>query len=141
MKKLLFTLMVLSFFSGFAQKIDSIYFHLYTDSLKKGTNNYINVDGKSSDGRWVPLTSKQLIFTTTGGKFQNNDLIIPIDFAEEKVTVQAALRDNPSIKKERIIYIKTLPDPELPRPGEAIGKPQSKNKNPATIGADQLMPG
>jgi hypothetical protein len=33
-----------------AQKVDSIFFHPYTDSLKKGTYNYINVDGKLSDG-------------------------------------------------------------------------------------------
>ena len=39
------------------QKVDSIYFHLYTDSLKKGFFNYINVDGKMSDGNWQPLDS------------------------------------------------------------------------------------
>ena len=38
-----------------AQKVDSIYFHLYTDSLKKGQHNYINVDGKLSNGSWMPV--------------------------------------------------------------------------------------
>lgn len=48
-----------------AQKIDSIYFHLYTDSLKKGFYNYINVDGKMSDGSWTPLDSTQILFILT----------------------------------------------------------------------------
>ena len=33
-----------------AQNLDSIFFNLYTDSLKKGTYNYINVDGQFTDG-------------------------------------------------------------------------------------------
>ena len=41
-----------------AQKVDSIYFNLYTDSLKKQVHNYINVDGKFSNGSWLPLTEK-----------------------------------------------------------------------------------
>src|SRR4029077_10319238 len=75
-----------------AQKIDSIFFHLYTDSLKKGTHNYINVDGKSSDGRWIPLTGAQLIFSASAGRFENNDLVLPAEFADEKVTISVVLR-------------------------------------------------
>ena len=52
-----------------AQKVDSIYFHLYTDSLKKGTYNYINVDGKLSDGTWKPLTAKDILFSSSSCEF------------------------------------------------------------------------
>lgn len=129
MRKVFFTFIVLvAFHPGIAQKIDSVFFHLYTDSLKKGTNNYINVDGKSSEGRWIPLTSKQLIFTSTGGKFENNDLVLPPDFADRKVTVYVTLRDNPAVKKEKTIYVKILPDPELPRPGEEVNKTRRNQK-------------
>lgn len=103
-----------------AQKIDSIFFHLYTDSLKKGTHNYINVDGKSADGKWIPLTSLQLIFTTSGGKFENNDLVLPADFGEEKVTISATLKSDTSIYKTKSIYIKTLPDNERLRTAEEM---------------------
>ena len=48
MKKIFLALTLLITASSVnAQKVDSIYFHLYTDSLKKGTYNYINVDGNS----------------------------------------------------------------------------------------------
>lgn len=113
MKKLsLGILFTLSSSFLFAQKIDSISFHLYTDSLKKGQHNYINVDGKTSNGRWMPLTDKDLIFSCSVAGFQGNELIIPENFKEEKVTVKAILRSNESVWIERIIWIKKKPDPE-----------------------------
>ena len=52
-----------------AQKVDSIYFNLYTDSLKKGFYNYINIDGKLSNGTWQPLDSTQVLFLSDAGFF------------------------------------------------------------------------
>lgn len=90
-----------------AQKVDSIFFHLYTDSLKKGTYNYINVDGKLSDGRWLPLTAKEVIFSSTGGTFDGNSLFIDSSYKRPFVVIKAALKDNPSMYREVTIYIKT----------------------------------
>lgn len=114
-----------------AQKIDSIAFHLYTDSLKKGQHNYINVDGKLSNGRWIPLTSKELIFSCTSASFEGNELIIPADFKEEKVTVRALLKSNLLMVIEKTIWIKKIPDNEmLPTKDEILkGKNKTKNKN------------
>jgi hypothetical protein len=114
-----------------AQKIDSIYFHLYTDSLKKGVSNYINVDGKTADGKWLPLTAKEIIFTSSYGEFEGNELILPANFKEEKVKVKAVLKSNPKIEKEITIWIKKLPDPDrLPTAEEVMkGIPNKKNKN------------
>ena len=117
---------------GNSPKIDSIFFHLYTDSLKKGQYNYINVDGKLSDGSWMPLSSKEIDFTTSAGIFEGNELIIPADFKPEKVTVKAVLKSNPALKLEKIIWIKKLPDPEkLPTQDEILRdtKPSKKNNN------------
>ncbi|HEY1202814.1 MAG TPA: hypothetical protein VGE79_17630, partial [Niastella sp.] len=86
-----------------AQQVDSIFFHLYTDSLKKGTHNYINVDGKMSNGRWQPLTNKEIDFTSSYGKFEGNSLIIDTAFKGEKVTVKADLKNNTAIWKETTI--------------------------------------
>ncbi len=107
-----------------AQTVDSIYFHLYTDSLKKGQHNYINVDGKLNNGRWQPMTSKEVEFTCPTARFEGNELIIPVDFTGEKVTIKAMLRSNPSIIIERTIWIKTVPDPPLQRQ-EGVGSWES----------------
>jgi len=128
MKKLLIILAI-SFFSVpiFAQKVDSIYFHLYTDSLKKGRHNYINVDGKLSNGQWRPLSSKEIQFSSNIGAFEGNDLVLPADMKPEKVTVKAVLKSNPAVWKETTIWIKTLPEPEkLPTNEDILKKPGNK---------------
>src|SRR5688500_11957868 len=118
---------------GRAQKVDSIYFHLYTDSLKKGTHNYINVDGKLSNGQWMPMTSKDILFSSSACKFSGNELIVPADFATEKVTVKAVLKTNPSVWIEKTIWIKKKPDGELPTQEEVLReyrkKPNRKSRN------------
>src|SRR5688572_6259456 len=103
-----------------AQKVDSLFFNLYTDSLKIGTYNYINVDGKFSNGRYLPLTNKELIFTSTGGKFDGNSLFLDSSFTDPKVTVKVTLKDNPSLWKEITIYIKQSKEVERLRTVEEI---------------------
>lgn len=114
-----------------AQQIDSIFFHLYTDSLKKGTHNYINVDGKLSDGRWLPLTSKEIQFSASACQFSGNDLIIPPDFNGDRITVKAVLKSRPSTWLERTIWIKKMPDPELPSKEDILksSKPTKRRRN------------
>jgi hypothetical protein len=108
----LFFSMVL--FSPFlrAQKIDSIYVHLYTDSLKKGTYNYINIDGKLSNGRYLPLDTTDIIFYSSDGKFYGNSLYLPPDFPKDKVNIKAVLKSNPAMFKQFDIYIKKIQDPK-----------------------------
>lgn len=114
-----------------AQQVDSIYFHLYTDSLKKGTYNYINVDGKLSNGTWKPLTAKEIQFSSSICEFSGNELIIPADFKGDKITVKAVLKSNPAIWKEKTIWIKKKPDPEiLPTKDEILkNKPGKRNRD------------
>ncbi len=89
-----------------SQKVDSIYFHLYTDSLKKGFFNYINVDGKMNDGTWTPLDSTQVLFLSDAGFFKGNDLFIDSSFKGEKAKVKVILKNKPSVWKETVIYIR-----------------------------------
>ncbi len=112
MRKFLPAIFLLTFISAKAQKIDSIYVNLYTDSLKKGTYNYINVDGLLSNGRYLPLDSTHIIFTASAGKFFGNSIFIPKDFTAEKVTIKAVLKKNAAIYKEFVVYIKINPDTE-----------------------------
>ena len=96
-----------------AQKIDSIFVNLYTDSLKKGTYNYINIDGQLPDGRFIPLDSTHLLFTASAGKFSGNSLCLDRDINEKKIIIKAVLKQNPAIFKEFEIFIKQLPDGPL----------------------------
>jgi hypothetical protein len=115
MKKVLLLSFIIFSASGiFAQKIDSIYFHLYTDSLKKGTHNYINVDGKMDNGRWMPLTDKHIQFSCSYGSFSGNELVLPWEPTQEKVTIKAILKSNTLIQIEKTIWIKKTPDGPLP---------------------------
>jgi hypothetical protein len=70
------------------------------------------VDGKLSDGRLKPFTSKEIDFSTSAGTFDGNDLILSADFSGEKVDVKAVLKSNRETWKEVVIWIKTIPDPE-----------------------------
>ena len=109
----LFAILIAAAFPGNAQKVDSIYFNLYTDSLKKGTHNYINVDGKTSDGKWRPLNSKDITFTSSYGTFEGNELILPDEPTVQKITIKAVLKSDPKTWKEVTVWIKRKPDDEL----------------------------
>ena len=126
-KYLLFVFAVVSFsFAAKAQKVESIYANLYTDSLKKGTLNYINIDGQLSNGKYIPLDSTHLIFWSSAGKFSGNNLWIDRDFAAEKVDIKVTMRNNPALVKEFTIYVKQAPDPALKSMDEIMNKSKSK---------------
>jgi hypothetical protein len=114
-----------------SQKVDSIYFHPYTDSLKKGTYNYINVDGKLSDGRWLPMSTKEIDLTSSAGVFKGNSLFIDSAFKGPKVTIKAVLKSNPAVWKELTLYIKTTISNERLKTTEELmeeWKKESKKK-------------
>lgn len=97
---------LLMYASSHAQKVDSIYFNLYTDSLKKGFYNYINIDGKLADGTWMPLDSTQVRLESNTGFFKGNDLFIDSSYKAETVIIKAILRSNPKVCKQTTIYIR-----------------------------------
>lgn len=114
-------------FIGKAQKIDSIFVNLYTDSLKKGTFNYINVDGMLSTGHYLPLDTTQLTFTANAGKFTGNSLWVEPDFKGKKILIKVVLKCNPAIVKEFEMCIKQLPDGPLKTEAEVLQGMRRKN--------------
>jgi hypothetical protein len=106
MKMCLVILFALVSFSAKAQKVESIYFNLYTDSLKKGVHNYINVDGKLSTGSFYPLMASEVVFSSSAGRWEGNSLIIDTSFKNDSVVITASLKANPSISKNVVIYLK-----------------------------------
>lgn len=137
MRKLLVVLaFIFTAHAASAQKVDSIYFHLYTDSLKKGFFNYINVDGKMSDGNWQPLDSTQVLFISDAGIFKGNDLFIDSTYKGETVRVRAILKSNPKIWKEVVIYIRKRGfDEPLKSSEEILDELRKKNKKNLKGGA------
>ncbi len=110
-----------------AQKLDSLYFNLYTDSLKKGTYNYINVDGRFTDGRYLPLTTKELVFSCDAGKFDGNSLFLDSSVKVAKVVVRVALKSDTSVFREKTIYIKTREDNERLKTMEEVMQPKKRS--------------
>ena len=130
MKKYLLLAFIICSATARAQKVDNIYVNLYTDSLKKGTYNYINVDGLLHDGSYLPLDSTQIKFESAAGKFLGNSLWIDPNFTAKKVTVKVTLKQNPALHKEFDIWIKQKPDGPLRTVEEILSdmkKPKKKN--------------
>jgi hypothetical protein len=111
----------------FSQKVDSITFHLYTDSLKKGVHNYINVDGKLSNGNWLPMSAKEISFTSSVGYFEGCNLLIPVNYTGESVVVNASLKSNPAIYIKTTIWMKIKPDPDRLPTLDELNKKNSKS--------------
>lgn len=109
MKKLLILLvLIIASFATKAQKIESIYFNLYVDSLKKGVYNYINVDGKLSSGSFLPLMADEVQFSSSAGKWEGNSLIIDSASKADSVVITATLKVRPEVKKTVTIYVKKV---------------------------------
>lgn len=122
LKKYLLFIFLFIFSSAGAQKIESIYVNLYTDSLKKGTYNYINIDGRLSNGKYLPLDSTQVIFSSSYGIFYGNSLLIGKDCTEEKINIKVTVRNNPAMQKEFVMYVKKKEDGKLPTMQEVLKK-------------------
>ena len=130
MRKLfIFTILLIACSVASAQKLDSLYFNLYTDSLKKGTFNYINVDGRFSDGRYLPLTAKELVFTCDAGKFEGNSLYLDSTIRLDKVVVKVALKSDTAVFREKTIYIKKKEDNERLKTMDEVMPSKRRNRS------------
>ncbi len=113
LKYLVIILFVFGSFKASAQKVDSMFVHLYTDSLKKGTYNYINVDGLLNNGRWLPLDSNHVEFKSSHGTFYGNELWVDTNFQGDKITISTTLKADRNQQKIFDMYIKKKLDDEL----------------------------
>ncbi len=129
LKKLFTIIFVFCAFSTQAQQIDSVYVNLYTDSLKKGTYNYINVDGLLNNGRYMPLDTNHVIFKSSHGKFFGNSLWIDRDINVAKVDIQLILRKGNKLIKNLEMYIKTREDDPLKTEEQVLNEMKQQRKN------------
>ncbi len=128
MKKTLLIIILFGCYKIQAQKIEKIFVNLYTDSLKKGTYNYINIDGQLSNGKYLPLDSTKVLLQCNEAKFVGNSLVIPKDYSLEKVTIKATLKTNPTISEIFDVYIKKAEDPPLKSTIEVLDSIKKKKK-------------
>lgn len=111
------------------QNVKEIAFHLYTDSLKKGTYNYINVDALMENGKWRPMDTAHISFSSTAGQWSGNNLIVDKNFAQDSIGVKAFLKSSPIMVIQTIIYIKKNKDPEsLPTMQQIMNGNQRKRR-------------
>lgn len=99
-------ILITTSFSVKAQQIEKVFFNVYTDSLKIGVHNYINVDAKLTSGNYIPLTSKELFFTSNYGSWQGNCLLIDSAYKRDSVIIAIKLKSNPTITDSITLYIK-----------------------------------
>jgi hypothetical protein len=111
-----------------AQHIDSMYINLYTDSLKKGTYNYINADGLLSNGKYIPLDSNQLIFRSSYGKFYGNNLWIDSSSFPGPVEITITLKKDPSVQKKIILFIKRKEEEKIRTTQELLDEMKQQQK-------------
>ncbi len=104
-----FQILMFSFWAK-SQHIEQIFVNLYTDSLKKGTYNYINIDGLLSNGKYLPLDSTHLSFSSSYGKFYGNSLYIDKACPLEKISIAVKMKNKPGLHKEFYMYIKKKED-------------------------------
>jgi hypothetical protein len=113
----------------FSQQIDSIYFNLYTDSLKRNIHNYINVDGKRADGRVIPLDVRSVVFESNAGKWEGNSIYFDSSYKEPSVTITAYLKNKPEVKKTVTIFFRTyIPVEHLKSEQELLDEWRNKPK-------------
>ena len=121
------------FFAAKTQKIDSLFFNLYTDSLKKGSWNYINVDAKLSNGKYLPLTAEELHFKVSAGKLERNSVWLDWTFPYDSIVVEVRLKKEPAVRKSITIWVKKK-DEQLHAPvndsllQQINNRPKSSNK-------------
>lgn len=129
MRALLLPVLLCLGYGAKAQEVDSLFFNLYTDSLKKGVYNYINVDARLKNGRWMPLTDKELRFSATAGRFEGNSLIIDTSFSGSAVQVTVVMKADARISRSITIPIKRKTDDEpLKKPEEVMPVPRSRRR-------------
>lgn len=135
MKKFLTLFLLTASLAGKAQKVESISFNLYTDSLKKGVHNYINVDGKLANGSFYPLMAEEIEFSSSAGKWQGNSIIIDSAYRKDSVVITAKLKSNPIVSKSVTVYMKRIViEPPLKTEKELLEEWKKNSRKKSLVG-------
>lgn len=90
-------------------KLDSIRFHHYADSLKRGFHYYLNVEGIYSSGKIFPLDTSTVSFEVSEGKLLGQDLLINNNETNiQSVNATATYKNDERLKALTTIPVKKL---------------------------------
>lgn len=90
-------------------KLDSIRFHHYADSLKRGFHYYLNVEGIFSSGKIFPLDTSAISFEVSDGKLLGQDLLINNNETSiQSVNATATYKNDERLKALTTIPVKKL---------------------------------
>lgn len=100
-------------------------FNHYADSIKRNIRYYMNVEGKFSSGRVLPLDTAQLRFRTSTGTVIGQDVLVEQNDSAKAVIMEAWYKPNPELYIRSEVPVKIIPDPDLPPPP---GQPRSRGR-------------
>ena len=127
-KRIFYSFLLLVSVNANAQKIEKVFFNLYTDSLKLNQFNYINIDAKLSNGSYKPLTSNELHLSSNTGIWNGNSLYVDSSYKKDSVVISYTLKDNKLIAGSITIYIKKVEVQEkIKTEKEYLGELKRKN--------------
>ncbi|MGX5819456.1 hypothetical protein ACWKWU_14730 [Chitinophaga lutea] len=112
--------------------LTGIRFRHYADSLKRGIQFYLNVEGIYNTGRIYPLDTTRIRFTASTGELIGQNLLIPLnDSLTRSIDVTAVYRGDSTMRVESVVPVKQLPDDEslLKTESEIFGRPAKKKRN------------
>ena len=82
-----------------------------------------------SNGNFEPLTSSQISFSSSYGKWDGNNLIFEREAKVDSVIINAVLISDSTIKKSKVIYLKKNEiEPELKTEKELLEEWQRKGR-------------
>ena len=83
-----------------------------------------------SNGAWRPLSSTEVDFKASSGKWDGNSLIVDTSFTGEYVDITATLKQTPALVRSVRIYIKKKNEvPVLKSEEEILREYRKKGKN------------
>ena len=90
--------------------IVGIRFNHYADSVKRDIRFYLNVEGKFSSGKVLPLDTSALRFAASTGTIIGQDLLLEKNDSAKTVTVEAWYKHNNQMYLRSVIPVKQAPD-------------------------------
>ncbi|NIG57063.1 hypothetical protein [Chitinophaga sp. Cy-1792] len=91
-------------------RLTGMRFNHYADSLKRNIHFYLNVEGKFSTGKILPLDTSAVRFKTSAGKIIGQDLLLDIQDTTKIIQVEAWYKLNPSLYLITNIPVKQIND-------------------------------
>ncbi len=87
--------------------VKNIHFNLYTDSLKRDVDFYLNIEGRFSSGKTYPLDAQSVRFQASAGRLRKNILLLPgSDTAVKAIRVKGIFKWDESLADSCVIPVK-----------------------------------